>query len=106
MPEYDFQSLSSFDFQALSRDLIQKHLGIVLESFGPGKDKGIDFRLHDPTGKVIVQCKHYKDYAPLLRALKNHELAKVDKLRPSRYILSLSTSLTPARKDEIVGLFS
>jgi len=106
MPEYDFQSLSSFDFQALSRDLIQKHLGIVLESFGPGRDKGIDFRLHDPTGNVIVQCKHYKDYDSLWQVLKKHELPKVKKLGSRRYILSLSTSLTPARKDEIFVLFA
>jgi hypothetical protein len=73
MPEYDFQSLSSSDFQIVSRDLLQKKLGVVLESFGPGKDKGVDFRLRDPTGRIVVQCKHYKSLAP------------------DRYILSLST---------------
>lgn len=45
MAEYDFQTLSSFDFQVLSRDLLQKNLGVVLESFGPGKDGGVDYRL-------------------------------------------------------------
>jgi hypothetical protein len=29
MPEYDFQSLSSFDFPIVSRDLLQKKLGVV-----------------------------------------------------------------------------
>jgi hypothetical protein len=105
MPDYDFQSLSSFDFQSLSRDLIQKHLGIILESFGPGRDKGVDFRLQDSSGSVVVQCKHYKDYEPLLRVLKKSELEKVKKLNAQRYILSVSTSLTPNRKDEIFEIF-
>jgi hypothetical protein len=106
MPEYDFQSLSSFDFQILSRDLLQKRLDVVLESFGSGKDKGTDFRLRDSSGSLVVQCKHYKDYVPLLQVLKKHELEKVKKLKPTRYILTLSTSLTPDRKDEIFGLFA
>jgi hypothetical protein len=106
MPEYDFQSLSSFDFQIVSRDLLQKKLGVVLESFGPGKDKGVDFRLRDSSGHIVVQCKHYKDYSPLLRVLKNFEVEKAKRLGPARYILSLSTSLTPDRKDELFGMFA
>jgi hypothetical protein len=106
MAEYDFQSLSSFDFQVLSRDLLQKNLGVVLESFGQGKDKGVDFRLRDRTGQIVVQCKHYKDFSPLLRVLKNHEVTKVKNLGPARYILSLSISLTPDRKDEIFRMFA
>lgn len=106
MPDYDFQPLSSFDFQVLSRDLLQKRLSIVLESFGSGKDKGIDFRLRDSSGKLVVQCKHYRDYASLLQVLRKHEAEKVKKLQPTRYILSLSTSLTPDRKEEILRLFA
>jgi len=85
--------------------LLQKKLGVVLESFGTGKDKGVDFRLRDSTGNLVVQCTHYKDYSPLIKILKNHEVAKVDRLKPTRYLLSLSTSLTPDRKDEIFKLF-
>jgi hypothetical protein len=106
MPDYDFQSLSSIDFQTLARDLLQRHLGITLESFGPGKDAGIDFRLRDTSGQVVVQCKHYKDYAVLLRSLKKTEVSKVHKIKPARYILTLSVSLTPARKDELLELFA
>src|SRR5258708_7245684 len=78
----------------------------MLESFGPGKDKGIDFRLRDPAGELIVQCKHYREYPTLLQVLKQHEVAKVSALKPKRYVLALSTSLTPARKEEINELFS
>ena len=44
MPDYDFSTLSPIDFENLCRDLIQKEFNVLLESFAPGKDKGIDFR--------------------------------------------------------------
>src|SRR5258707_1775733 len=78
----------------------------MLESFGPGKDKGIDFRLRDRAGELIVQCKHYRECPTLLQVLKQHEVSKVRVLKPKRYVLALSVSLTPARKEEIKELFS
>ena len=42
---YDFLPLSPLDFEELVRDLLQAELNIRLESFGPGTDKGIDFRM-------------------------------------------------------------
>jgi hypothetical protein len=60
MPEYDFASLSAYDFERLVRDLLQEELVIRLESFTKGRDQGIDFRLRTATGDLIVQCKHYQ----------------------------------------------
>jgi hypothetical protein len=40
---YDFRTLSPLDFEELVRDLLQAELGIMFESFKPGKDQGIDF---------------------------------------------------------------
>jgi hypothetical protein len=105
MAEYDFQTLSSFDFQVLSRDLLQKKLNIFLESFGLGRDGGVDYRLRNSDGTIVVQCKHYSDYTQLFGVLKRDEVKKVQKLGPSRYILVVSTSLMPARKDQISELF-
>src|SRR5205823_3342489 len=53
---------------------------------------------------LVVQCKHYQRYDELLRALKKSEISKVKALSPSRYILTVSTPLTPLRKDEIFNL--
>jgi hypothetical protein len=39
---YDFVNLSPDDFQLLVRDLLQAELGILLETFTCGADKGID----------------------------------------------------------------
>src|SRR5258708_18938167 len=39
---------SSFDFQLLSRNLLQKHLGVMLESFGPGRSEEHTSELQSP----------------------------------------------------------
>ena len=105
MPNYDFQSLSSYDFELLARDLVQAELGIRLESFAPGPDGGIDFRFKDKSGDIVVQCKHYKDYDTVYQVLRREEVLKVIRLLPKRYILALSTPLTPPRKAAIFALF-
>jgi len=102
MPSYDFQSLSSFDFELLARDLLQAEMDIRLESFAPGPDGGVDFRFRSKKGDIVVQCKHYKDYDALYQTLKREEASKVHRLKPQRYILALSTPLTQNRKDAIL----
>jgi len=104
MPNYDFQSLSSFDLELLVRDLLQQELSIRLESFAPGRDRGIDFRFRSAKGDLVVQCKHYADYDALYRVLKRDEAPKVHRLKPTRYILAVSTPLTPDRKGKISAL--
>ena len=101
MPAYTFADLSPLDFEILSRDLLQKELQITLESFKPGRDGGIDFRCFTETQKtLVVQCKHYagSGLAQLMSDLKNKEVAKLQKLQPTRYILVTSVALTPANK--------
>ncbi len=41
---YDFATLSFSDFEALSRDLIGRELGIRFEAFPEGADDGMDGR--------------------------------------------------------------
>lgn len=41
---YDFATLSFSDFEALSRDLIGRELGIQFEAFPEGADDGMDGR--------------------------------------------------------------
>src|ERR1051325_4596749 len=103
MADYDFRSLSSYDFALLARDLLQAELQIRLESFSAGRDSGIDFRFRSGETNLIVQCKHYVDsrYEALASLLRRKERAKIDLLSPSRYILATSVSMTPARKAEI-----
>ena len=100
---YDFRTLSPIDFELLVRDLLQADLGITMESFGPGKDGGIDFRFALADQDVVVQAKHHVEGGPrsLLRAARKED-SKVLKLAPSRYILVTSLSLTPELKRRII----
>jgi len=106
VPDYNFLNLSPPEFEDLSKDLLQKHLKLTLESFTSGRDKGIDLR-YAGKGKsdLIVQCKRYGEYNSLLTNLKK-EISKVHSLKPKRYILTTSVGLTPNQKDEISKLFN
>lgn len=109
MAKYNFSQLSPYDFELMSRDLLQAEESIRLESFRIGRDGGVDFRYapsNDPKS-IIVQCKHYvvSGLVGLLRELKR-EAQKVTALRPSRYILVTSVPLTITDKDKIVKLFN
>jgi hypothetical protein len=110
MAQYDFSSLSPHDFELLSRDLLQKEWGITLESFKSGRDRGIDLRYAKPTdgSNLIVQCKHYlrSGFSKLKSVLANDEIPKVAKLKPSRYVLTTSVSLSAKQKDELVAVLS
>jgi hypothetical protein len=107
MPEYDFKQLSPYDFERLSRDLLQAEEGLRLESFKTGRDGGIDFRHARGTSDIIVQCKHFvrTGLTGLLRELKR-EAAKVNALAPDRYILVTSVPLSPANKETIRSVFN
>lgn len=109
MPDYDFKLLSHYDFELLTRDLLQKERHITLESFKSGRDGGIDLR-HSvyKNNTLIVQCKHYASsgYPALLRHLRNDECPKVEKLKPSTYVLVTSVGLSPLNKKEIIDVFT
>lgn len=100
---YDFRTLSPIDFELFVRDLLQAEFSITMESFGPGKDGGIDFRFAVADQGVVVQAKHYAEGGSrsLIRAAAKED-PKVLKLAPGRYILATSVSLTPVLKDKIV----
>lgn len=101
---YDFHTLSPLDFEELVRDLLQAHWGKTLETFGPGRDGGIDARFLDGPNKTIIQAKHYlgSGYKALVRAL-GEEKQKVLALSLTRYIVATSVSLSPDRKDKILA---
>lgn len=125
MADYDFKAcLSPLDFELLSKDLLEAELGIQLENFSEGRDKGIDLRYAPVRGagrtvfnlasfgveqkppELIVQCKRNSKFSDLKSALKNKELAKIQKLKPARYILTTSVSLSPQQSEEIKTLLS
>lgn len=109
MAGYDFLSLSPADFEELARDLLQAELGIRLESFATGRDRGIDLRCARPAdSSLIVQCKHFhrSGFSQLKSHLERKELEKIKKLTPDRYVLCTSVEMTPGRKDQLLELLS
>lgn len=105
MPNYDFLNLSPFDFEELTRDLLQKHFNIYFESFTTGRDKGIDLRYSlGRVNNIIIQCKRYNNFKSLKSGLKK-EIKKVKALNPQKYVLSTTAGLTPSNKDEIIEIF-
>ena len=105
----NFSEISAFEFESLCRDLLQAKLGISLELFAPGPDRGIDIRyMGARTGErpaIVAQCKRWDENAfrDLLRYLHKVELPKIREIAPSRYILMTSVRLSPDRKDRIVA---
>lgn len=125
MADYDFTTcLSPLDFEHLSKDLLETELGIPLENFSEGRDKGIDLRYAPVRGagraafniasfgvdpkpsELIVQCKRYSKFSDLKSALTKTELSKIQKLKPARYILATSVSLSPQQSQEIQALLT
>ncbi|CAM2187749.1 Restriction endonuclease [Paraburkholderia sacchari] len=99
---YDFRTLSPLDFEDLVRDLLQAEFGLLFESFGPGRDLGIDFRFATAEGSAIVQAKHYADgRTDALVRTARAENDKIARLKPARYIFATSASLTPMLKGKL-----
>ncbi len=106
--EYYLSKLNPREFESLSSDIISKTLNIYVEKFKSGKDGGVDGRFWIGKGEGILQCKHYwkTGYKGLISQLKNEEVGKVKKLKPSRYIFITSVSLSRENKKEILNIFS
>jgi hypothetical protein len=75
-----------------------------MESFGPGKDAGIDFRFARVDDTTVIQVKHYVDSptSALVRSAKI-ENEKVARLCPRRYIFVTSSSMSPGLKEQIIA---
>jgi hypothetical protein len=101
---HDFKQLSPADFEDLTRDLLQKHWNLQLESFKTGRDNGIDLRFSEiKNHSIVIQCKHFagSTITHLVYKLRNEEYGKIVRLAPSRYVLVTSLPLSPGDKDKI-----
>lgn len=101
MPDYDFKQLNDKEFEIFCADLLGEVENRRFERFKAGRDGGVDGRFFTDQGKeVILQCKHWSNtpLSQLIRELKNIEKLKLDKLKPHRYLLAISNSLSRAEK--------
>lgn len=109
MSDYDFSSLNDKEFEIFCVDLLSEVYKNRFERFKPGKDAGIDGRFFADGGKeVVLQCKHWcsTPLKQLIGALSKTEKAKLDKLKPHKYILSISNALSRNDKKQILKALS
>ncbi|MFE7596282.1 restriction endonuclease [Streptomyces sp. NPDC057494] len=103
----DYSDLSPHDFEILVRDLLQAEFGVRMETFPPGRDGGVDVRLHrDGKEALVVQCKHSpgRTFAQI-RGQLDSEARKIGNRFDCRYMLVTSASLTRLNKEEIAVMF-
>lgn len=107
MPDYDFRTLSPFDFERLVRDLLQELLQIKLKAFAHGPDGGVDLQSTVEDKRTIVQCKHYRGskFSDLKKAAAA-EKAKMDELEPDDYFFVTSQSLGLSQQEALVKILS
>lgn len=109
MDSFELGRLTDHDFEEVCRDLFTELLGVPLEIFPRGRDRGVDLR-HDPEGGpcTIVQCKHWyrSSRAKLLAHLTDEEVPKVTALKPDRYVLATTVGLTVDAKEKLRAAFA
>ncbi|GEC07181.1 hypothetical protein SSP24_48360 [Streptomyces spinoverrucosus] len=100
--------LTDHDFEVVCRDLFSDILGVPLEIFPRGRDRGIDLRHTGPAGTTIVQCKHWPraTQKTLIGRLIKDELRKVRVLAPDRYIVATTVGLTVDGKEKLRSAFA
>lgn len=100
---YDFKQLSPHEFELLTQDLLQADWKLTFECFKQGKDCGIDLRYAKTNSNIIIQCKHYAKTGinGLLQTLRE-ELSNIQRLKPQRYVVVTSVSMSPYNKDKVV----
>ncbi|MFT9479720.1 restriction endonuclease [Streptomyces sp. Mo3] len=103
-PDYDFKSLSPYDFEVLARDLLSAHDGVTYSTYRIGADGGVDLQAHTGAGLVIAQCKHTPDAskATLVRVAKaeREKIARLSR-RPKRYVFVTSAVISPSDEQEV-----
>ncbi|MEE1815226.1 restriction endonuclease [Streptomyces sp. SP18ES09] len=104
----NYSDLSPHDFEILVRDLLQASHGVRMETFPPGRDGGVDVRLHrNGEETLIAQCKHSpgRTFAQIKGQLES-EAKKIGDRFSCRYILATSASLTRQNKQDIAAMFT
>ncbi|MEV5869926.1 hypothetical protein AB0L79_25270 [Streptomyces tendae] len=56
MDSFELGRLTDHDFEVVCRDLFSDVLGIPLEIFPRGRDRGVDLRHTSPAGTTVVNC--------------------------------------------------
>ncbi|MFF1706197.1 restriction endonuclease [Streptomyces sp. NPDC058252] len=101
---FELSRLTDFDFEAVCKDVFEEEFGVSLEIFASGADGGVDLRhVYSDGSELIIQCKHWhrSSRAKLVDYVSKVEAPKVARLKPARYVLATSLTLTKGAKDKL-----
>ncbi|WEK20401.1 MAG: restriction endonuclease [Candidatus Pedobacter colombiensis] len=104
---YNLSVLNDKEFEELCKDLLEIELGVRLQNFKKGKDKGIDLRFSAiKNNEIVIQAKHYtnskfSDLKHKLIHVEKPNMAKLDP-KPERYIIATSLGLNPSETDTLL----
>lgn len=103
---FNYEDLSDVEFESLAKDIMEAKLGVDLHRFAKGRDGGIDLTDNVSNKQIVIQVKHYfrSSVASLLSSLEK-EVDKVRIIKPQRYFVVTSATLSAGKKDEIFQLF-
>lgn len=103
---FDLSNLNDYEFEILSKDIMQKLLDQDLFIFSRGVDAGVDICDKEKNPTIVIQVKHYagSTYSHLKSSLKK-EIEKVYQHHPKKYFVCTSQSLTRKNKLEIADMF-
>ena len=107
METFELSRLTDFDFEAVCKDIFEEEFGVRLEIFATGADAGVDLRHFQANeSALIVQCKHWSrsTRAKLIEHVEKSEAPKVARLKPQRYVLATSLTLTKSAKDKLFAI--
>ena len=99
---FNILNLDPIEFEKFCLDFMEKRLNLKFKRFGPGKDDGIDLISFD--GKVICQCKRYKDSSKLVDVCKK-ELEKIKKQSFDSYYLLTTAEISETVTKNIYDIF-
>lgn len=99
---FNILNLDPLEFEKFCMDFMEKKLNLKFKRFGPGKDDGIDLISLD--GKIICQCKRYKDSSKLIDVCKK-EVEKIKKQSFDKYYLLTSAEISETVTKNIYDIF-
>lgn len=106
-PDYDFKSLSPYDFETLARDVLGAHDGLAYSTYRVGADGGVDLRAGAAGDVTVAQCKHTPDAdRRTLVRMARAEREKVSRMSPApqQYVFLTSADLTAAAEKELLDV--
>lgn len=105
--KFQLDALNDYEFELLCKDILSRQLNIHLYTFPKGRDGGIDISDSLSNPRIVGQAKHYckSSYQLLISSLKKEKDRILNEIKPEKYFVCASQSLTRENRKEIYDMF-